>query len=204
MQFHAGHGANFVSGTPSLLPRSELYCHETYHPACLSFPLSDIERTLDALTWVQVRILCSSNADARAIAIAFSSIRSTGVSSTARASFLASSCLLCQITKELRRSGQTAPNRCTPHRTLLRRRGAFAFLLSFQHHDIYRTTLPQRGIDVLVVCCFLSVRGIRAKIERNVLIQEIDTSHPEHVMCAKAAPWAVYANEPPAGQLRLA
>jgi hypothetical protein len=101
--------------------------------------------------------------------------------------------------------------RC-PYR-ILRRRGAFTFLLSFRHHNIYRTTLPQRGIDVLVVCCFLSVRGIRARIERNVLIQEIDTlghtavisqSHPEHVACAKAVPWAVYANEPPAGQLRLA
>ena len=187
-----------------LLPRSELYCHETYHPARLSFPLSDIKHTLNALTWVQVHILCSSNADARAIAIAFSSIHSTGVSSTASASFLASSCLLCQITKELHRSVQTAPNWCTPHRTLLHRRSAFAFLLSFQHHDIYQTTLPQRGIDVLVVCCFLSVRGIQAKIEQNVLIQEIDTSHPEHVMCAKAAPWVVYTNEPPAGQLRLA
>jgi hexosaminidase len=43
--------------------------------------------------------------------------------------------------------------------------------------------------------------------------QEIDTpghtsiiskAHPEHVACAEATPWSTYANEPPAGQLRLA
>ena len=27
---------------------------------------------------------------------------------------------------------------------------------------------------------------------------------PEHIACAEASPWATYANEPPAGQLRLA
>ena len=43
--------------------------------------------------------------------------------------------------------------------------------------------------------------------------QEIDTpghtaiiseAYPEHVACAEATPWSTYANEPPAGQLRLA
>ena len=29
-------------------------------------------------------------------------------------------------------------------------------------------------------------------------------SYPEHVACADAVPWASFANEPPAGQLRLA
>lgn len=47
----------------------------------------------------------------------------------------------------------------------------------------------------------------------NIFSQEIDTpghtaiistSHPEHVACAQATPWETYANEPPAGQLRLA
>lgn len=32
----------------------------------------------------------------------------------------------------------------------------------------------------------------------------ISTSHPEHVACAEATPWQDFANEPPAGQLRLA
>ena len=43
--------------------------------------------------------------------------------------------------------------------------------------------------------------------------QEIDTpghtsviskAHPEFIACAEATPWATFANEPPAGQLRLA
>lgn len=43
-------------------------------------------------------------------------------------------------------------------------------------------------------------------------IQEIDTpghtavlstSHPEHIACAFSTPWSFFANEPPAGQLRL-
>lgn len=43
--------------------------------------------------------------------------------------------------------------------------------------------------------------------------QELDTpghttaiafSHPEHIACAYATPWTTYANEPPAGQLRIA
>jgi hexosaminidase len=47
----------------------------------------------------------------------------------------------------------------------------------------------------------------------NVPTQEIDTpghtsiiskAHPEHIACAEATPWLTYANEPPAGQLRLA
>lgn len=29
-------------------------------------------------------------------------------------------------------------------------------------------------------------------------------SHPEHIACPQAAPWTSFANEPPAGQLRLA
>ena len=72
-------------------------------------------------------------------AIAFSSIRSTGISSTARAS-----CSSCPLTKKLRRSVRTAPNRCTTtglcRYRILRRRRVFAFLLSFRHHNVYRTT----------------------------------------------------------------
>ena len=46
-----------------------------------------------------------------------------------------------------------------------------------------------------------------------MVLQEIDTpghtsaiskTHPEYIACAEATPWATYANEPPAGQLRLA
>lgn len=32
----------------------------------------------------------------------------------------------------------------------------------------------------------------------------IGSAHPEHVACPNKTPWAKYANEPPAGQLRIA
>lgn len=49
----------------------------------------------------------------------------------------------------------------------------------------------QRGIDVI------------AEIDTPGHTSVISKSFPEHIACAEAAPWATYANEPPAGQLRL-
>ena len=51
---HAGHGTEFVS-EPLLLPLFDV--HPTVH---LSFPVSDIERTLDAMSWIHVRLCLSS------------------------------------------------------------------------------------------------------------------------------------------------
>ncbi|KAK7689861.1 hypothetical protein QCA50_006500 [Cerrena zonata] len=52
--------------------------------------------------------------------------------------------------------------------------------------------LEQRGIDVLV------------EIDTPGHTSVISKSHPEHIACPEASPWANFANEPPAGQLRLA
>lgn len=47
----------------------------------------------------------------------------------------------------------------------------------------------------------------------GVLLQELDSpghttaissGYPEHIACANKSPWATYASEPPAGQLRIA
>jgi hexosaminidase len=55
--------------------------------------------------------------------------------------------------------------------------------------------------------------GCKESVLKASIIKEIDMpghnsaiskSHPEHVACAEASPWSTYANEPPAGQLRLA
>ncbi|KAF7316026.1 Beta-hexosaminidase [Mycena indigotica] len=60
--------------------------------------------------------------------------------------------------------------------------------------------------DVKDIVSYAAARGID-------VIPEIDTpghtsviskSFPEHIACAEAKPWASFANEPPAGQLRLA
>ncbi|KAF8262392.1 glycoside hydrolase family 20 protein [Lactarius quietus] len=50
----------------------------------------------------------------------------------------------------------------------------------------------QRGIDVLV------------EIDTPGHTSAISKTHPEYIACAEKTPWATYANEPPAGQLRLA
>ncbi|TFK70523.1 N-acetylhexosaminidase [Pluteus cervinus] len=50
----------------------------------------------------------------------------------------------------------------------------------------------ERGIDVLV------------EIDTPGHTAAIASSHPEHIACNQASPWGNFANEPPAGQLRLA
>jgi hexosaminidase len=41
-------------------------------------------------------------------------------------------------------------------------------------------------------------------IRREGHTSVISKAFPEHIACAEATPWASFANEPPAGQLRLA
>ena len=50
----------------------------------------------------------------------------------------------------------------------------------------------QRGIDVL------------AEIDTPGHTSVISKTFPEYVACPEATPWSTYANEPPAGQLRVA
>lgn len=49
----------------------------------------------------------------------------------------------------------------------------------------------QRGVDVFL------------EIDTPGHTSVISKAFPEHVACAEATPWATYANEPPAGQLRF-
>ncbi|KAG6896990.1 hypothetical protein C0992_004770 [Termitomyces sp. T32_za158] len=59
----------------------------------------------------------------------------------------------------------------------------------------------------------LCLTSLRLRHISSSRIEEIDTpghtaaiadSHPEHIACNQALPWSQFANEPPAGQLRLA
>ena len=139
------------------------------------------------------------------------SIRSTGTLSTARASPLSfpvsqTSLKMARtahgrsIPPRMSRTSYLTPARCVPPHPLSSVRADLIL-----HH--------QRGIDVLVVRSSLSQLAGAKHAETDKIPQEIDTpghtsaiskTYPQYVACAEATPWATYANEPPAGQLRLA
>ena len=58
-------------------------------------------------------------------------------------------------------------------------------------HAVSLTSKRQRGIDVI------------AEIDTPGHTSVISKAFPEHIACPEA-PWILYANEPPAGQLRIA
>ncbi|KDQ62085.1 glycoside hydrolase family 20 protein [Jaapia argillacea MUCL 33604] len=77
---------------------------------------------------------------------------------------------------------------------------------NISYYGAYTPTSVYEPTDVANVVAYAAARGI------DVLV-EIDTpghtsiiwkSYPEHVACPEYTPWATYANEPPAGQLRFA
>jgi len=60
--------------------------------------------------------------------------------------------------------------------------------------------------DIQDIVTYAGVRGIDVLMEIDTPghTAVISTSYPEHIACAQAVPWETFANEPPAGQLRLA
>lgn len=59
--------------------------------------------------------------------------------------------------------------------------------------------------DVSDVISYAAERGIDVLLEIDTPghTSAIGESHPELIACKDATPWATYANEPPAGQLRI-
>ncbi|THH03664.1 hypothetical protein EW145_g6103, partial [Phellinidium pouzarii] len=70
----------------------------------------------------------------------------------------------------------------------------------------YDSSSVYTGSDVDDIVSYAAARGIDVLIEVDTPghTSVISKSHPEHVACAEATPWATFASEPPAGQLRLA
>ncbi|KAN0127976.1 Glycoside hydrolase superfamily [Lactarius tabidus] len=60
--------------------------------------------------------------------------------------------------------------------------------------------------DVADIISYAGARGIDVLVEIDTPghTSAISKTYPQYIACAEATPWATYANEPPAGQLRIA
>ncbi|KAJ7149044.1 N-acetylhexosaminidase [Mycena crocata] len=116
------------------------------------FPVSDIKRTLDAMSWVKINTLHWHVVDSQSFPLV------------------------------------------VPGYTVLSEKGAYSASAVYTPSDVKEIVAyaAARGIDVI------------PEIDTPGHTSIISKSFPEHVACAEAKPWASFANEPPAGQLRLA
>ncbi|KAI0320943.1 N-acetylhexosaminidase [Amylostereum chailletii] len=116
------------------------------------FPVDDIKRTLDAMSWVKINTFHWHVVDSQSFPLQIPGYE------------------------------QLADN------------GAYSAASVYSPSDVQDIVsyAGERGIDVL------------AEIDTPGHTSAISKSHPEFIACAEATPWTTYANEPPAGQLRLA
>ncbi|KAJ6584388.1 N-acetylhexosaminidase [Mycena capillaripes] len=116
------------------------------------FPVSDIKRTIDAMSWVKINTLHWHVVDSQSFPLVI------------------------------------------PGYTALSQKGAYSATKVYTPADVKDivTYAAARGIDVV------------PEIDTPGHTSVISKAFPEHIACAEATPWASFANEPPAGQLRLA
>ncbi|KAJ6622693.1 N-acetylhexosaminidase [Mycena sp. CBHHK59/15] len=116
------------------------------------FPVSDIKRTLDAMSWVKINTLHWHVVDSQSFPLVI------------------------------------------PGYTSLSENGAYSASSVYTPSDVKDIVAyaAARGIDVI------------PEIDTPGHTSVISKAFPEHIACAEATPWASFANEPPAGQLRLA
>ncbi|GJE96907.1 glycoside hydrolase family 20 protein [Phanerochaete sordida] len=116
------------------------------------YPVSDIKRTLDAMSWVKLNTLYWHVVDSQSFPLEVDAF------------------------PELAQEGA------------------------------YSATQVYSEADVQDIIAYAAARGIDVVLELDTPGHEtaIGLSHPEHIACYLSTPWADFANEPPAGQLRLA
>ncbi|KAF8895216.1 N-acetylhexosaminidase [Infundibulicybe gibba] len=116
------------------------------------FPVADIKRTLDAMSWVKINTFHWHIVDSQSFPLVI------------------------------------------PGFTEISTKGAYSASQVYTASDIKDVTqyAAARGIDVM------------AEIDTPGHTAILSKSHPEHIACPEATPWAQFANEPPAGQLRIA
>ncbi|KAL4249823.1 Beta-hexosaminidase [Abortiporus biennis] len=116
------------------------------------FPVSDIKRTLDAMSWVKINQFHWHVVDSQSFPLE------------------------------------------VPGFTDIASKGAYSSSMVYTPNDVKDIVAyaGARGIDVMV------------EIDTPGHTSVISKAHPEHIACAESTPWSQFANEPPAGQLRLA
>ncbi|KAJ1303293.1 hypothetical protein OPQ81_011490 [Rhizoctonia solani] len=116
------------------------------------FPMADIKRTLDAMSWVKLNQFHWHIVDSQSFPLVLSEFPE------------------------------------------LAQKGAYSSKQVYTEADVkdILTYAAQRGIDVML------------EIDTPGHTATIGESHPDYIACMHKTPWATYANEPPAGQLRLA
>ncbi|KAF8587677.1 glycoside hydrolase family 20 protein [Ramaria rubella] len=116
------------------------------------FPVSDIKRTIDAMSWVKLNSFHWHVTDTQSWPLAIDAIPELSAA------------------------------------------GAYSSANVYSKEDVQDiiSYAGARGIDVVV------------EIDTPGHTGSIAFSHPELVACSDASPWSTFANEPPAGQLRLA
>jgi len=116
------------------------------------FPVADIKRTLDAMSWVKINTFHWHVVDSQSFPLVI------------------------------------------PGFTELSKSGAYSASQVYTPNDVKDIVqyAAARGIDVMV------------EIDTPGHTSIIGRAHPDHIACFEATPWSQFANEPPAGQLRLA
>ncbi|KAI0364269.1 N-acetylhexosaminidase [Pilatotrama ljubarskyi] len=116
------------------------------------YPVADILRTLDAMSWVKLSVLYWHVIDSQSFPLEV----------------------------------EAFPE--------LAAKGAYSAREIYTRDDIQHIVryANERGIDVVM------------ELDSPGHTTAISAAHPEHIACAAKSPWSKYANEPPAGQLRIA
>ncbi|KAG5732634.1 hypothetical protein E4T56_gene16912, partial [Termitomyces sp. T112] len=116
------------------------------------FPVEDIKRTLDAMSWVKINTFHWHVVDSQSFPLV------------------------------------------VPGYTELSAKGAYSSAQVYTPADVEEIVAyaAARGIDVM------------PEIDTPGHTSIIAKAYPEHIACFEASPWSSFANEPPAGQLRLA
>ncbi|KAJ7258751.1 N-acetylhexosaminidase [Mycena haematopus] len=147
-------GATYTLSAPIQISDSPAYPYRGFmlDTARNFFPVADIKRTIDAMSWVKINTLHWHVVDSQSFPLE------------------------------------------VPGYTALSQKGAYSATSVYSPSDVKDiiTYAAALGIDVI------------PEIDTPGHTSVISKAFPQHVACAESTPWASFANEPPAGQLRLA